>query len=90
MDGDPTRFDASEWRGGAGTYAGRFPDQVVGDRSRTLAASRSRQTDDHEGRRAQDLGIDEARLGQVEDVHCTSYPTKGPGRCVKDRQRISR
>ena len=73
-DGDPTRFDA---RGGevAPEGAGMISDQVVVDRSRTSAGSR--RTDDHEGRRAQDLGIGEARFGRVGDVDCTPSPRPG-------------
>ena len=76
MDGAPTRFDARGGRGGVGRRAGCSPDQVVVDRSRT-SASGSRRTDDHEGRRAQDLGIGEARFGRVGDIDCKPSPGRG-------------
>jgi hypothetical protein len=50
--------------------------RVVVDRSRT-SASGSRRTDNHEGRRAQDLGIGEARFARVGDVDCTPSPKLG-------------
>ena len=86
-DGDPTRFDA---RGGEVAPEGVRDDLPTRSSSIDRGRRRRRRTDDHEGRRAQDLGIGEARFGRVGDVDCTPSPRPGPGRRVKDRRHISR